>query len=215
MEIYKIKNDYNNQVYRGKTVTTMQKRKNQHLCQLDDNTAIHNAIKKHGIEHFTWEVVESGIQTKEELVEREKYWISYFDSYYNGYNMTQGGEGGNGTHAENLKIWRKNNPDKMEKIIDNLLEWRKNHPDEVKENNLKGAQTRKEKYGKDITKKANEASRKKVKCIETNIVYNSAKEAALACGSKGGAHIGQVCNGKRLTAFGYHWEWIQESEAGE
>lgn len=208
MEIYIIKNDYNNQVYIGKTTTTMEKRRRQHLSQLNDGSAIHKAILAHGVEHFTWEIVESGIETQEELGEREKYWINYFDSYYNGYNMTKGGEGGNGTHAANLKKWRKENPDKMENNIKNLLKWQQEHPEEVKENNLKAAETRRKKYGKDITKKANESSRKKVKCIETEEVFNSVTEAALACGSKCSAHIGQVCNGKRKTAFGKHWEWI-------
>ena len=29
----------------------------------------------------------------EQLAEREKYWIDYYDTYNNGYNATRGGEG--------------------------------------------------------------------------------------------------------------------------
>lgn len=48
---------------------------------------------------------------------------------------------------------------------------------------------------------------KKVRCIETQIIYDSTREAQrqlnIDCGS-----IGRVCNGRRKTAGGYHWEWI-------
>lgn len=206
-EIYKISNDINDFVYIGKTVKNTEQRKKAHLNQLNDGTDIHNAILKFGLEHFTWSVVEKDIYDNTLLAEREKYWINYYNSYKNGYNMTPGGEGGNGTHAKNLEKWRKENPDKTKELIQNLLEWQKNNPDKVKENNQRAGQTRKQKYGKDITKKANEAARKKVICIETNIEYESASAAAKSLGYKSGAHIGQVCNGKRKTAFGYHWMW--------
>lgn len=205
-EIYQIKNDFNNKVYIGKTVKNMTTRKAQHLAQLHDGTAIHNSILKHGIEHFTWEVIEKDVP-KEELAEREKYWINYFDSYYNGYNMTKGGEGGNGTHAKNLENWRKQNPEMVQKNIKNLQKWQESHPQEVKQANLKGAKTRLKKYGNEITKKANQATKKKVRCIETGKIYNSAKEAAQDIGGANGSHIGQVCNKKRKTAYNLHWEW--------
>ena len=167
---------------------------------------LHGIVRKHGIEHFIWVVIEKDIP-KEKLAEREKYWIDYFDSYYNGYNMTKGGEGGNGTYAKNLENWRKQNPEKFQENIKNLQKWRESHPQEVKQANLKGAKTRLEKYGNEITKKANQATKKKVKCIETGKIYNSVKEAAQDVGGANGSHIGQVCNKKRKTAYGFHWEW--------
>ena len=91
--------------------------------------------------------------------------------------------------------------------IKNLQKWRESHPQEVKQANLKGAKTRLEKYGNEITKKANQATKKKVKCIETGKIYNSVKEAAQDVGGANGSHIGQVCNKKRKTAYGFHWEW--------
>lgn len=206
-EIYKIINDVNDQIYIGKAVDGMERRRKTHLLQLHDGTDIHNAILDIGLEHFTWVLIESEIEDKSLLVEREKYWIAYYDSYKNGYNMTPGGEGGNGTHAANLKKWREENPEKVKENYQKLLDWQKQNPDKVKENNQKAAETRAKKYGKDITKKANEACKKKVLCVETGIIYNGANEAARALGYKGGAHIGQVCNGQRQTAFKYHWEW--------
>jgi len=41
------------------------------------------------LENFLFEVIEE--VENEKLDEREKYWINYYDSYYNGYNATLGG----------------------------------------------------------------------------------------------------------------------------
>lgn len=48
---------------------------------------------------------------------------------------------------------------------------------------------------------------KRVRCIETEIIYNSIKEAAIAVGITS-AGISLCCNGKRKTAGGYHWEFV-------
>lgn len=48
-------------------------------------------MNKYGINSFSIEQIEEC--ESERLDEREKYWISRFDSYSNGYNMTIGGEG--------------------------------------------------------------------------------------------------------------------------
>jgi group I intron endonuclease len=62
-------------------------------------------------EIFKWEIVEIAppMGSKEEyknfLDERETHWISFYDSYYNGYNMTKGGKGVVGyTHSNETRI---------------------------------------------------------------------------------------------------------------
>ena len=58
------------------------------------SSAIGNAIRKYGLENFTIEVIEE-CETLEQLNEREMFWIAYFNSKApNGYNLTNGGEGG-------------------------------------------------------------------------------------------------------------------------
>lgn len=54
-------------------------------------------------------------------------------------------------------------------------------------------------------------SLKRVECIETKIIYDSATEAAksLNLGKNSGNKIRAVCNGKRLTAYGYHWRYVE------
>ena len=51
---------------------------------------LYRSFRKYGLEAFTFEVIEEC--PPEELSNREIYWISYYDSYANGYNETPGGE---------------------------------------------------------------------------------------------------------------------------
>lgn len=52
---------------------------------------------------------------------------------------------------------------------------------------------------------------KRVQCIETEIIYNSIKEAAIKNNvSKSG--ICNACNGKQKTAANYHWRYYEEQE---
>lgn len=48
----------------------------------------------------------------------------------------------------------------------------------------------------------------KVLCVETDTIYNSASEAARQTGIAQ-ANISACCNGKRKTAGGYHWKFVE------
>ena len=92
--IYLISNDVNNKLYVGKTVSTIDIRYNKHISEAftqHSDYAIHRAMRKYGISHF--KVTEIENCSLEEVSERERYWIKHYDSYNNGYNETQGGEG--------------------------------------------------------------------------------------------------------------------------
>ena len=94
--IYKITNVINNKVYIGKSVDiydrwTAHKRASKPIKEGGDNFTIHKAIRKYSIENFTFEIIEKC--TPDELSEKEIFWIKYFNSYYNGYNDTLGGDG--------------------------------------------------------------------------------------------------------------------------
>jgi len=88
-EVYKISNDINNKLYIGITSCGYKNRFKQHTKA---DSYIGKAIRKHGIEHFRIEVIDIA-ETKEEVMRKEIYWIDYYDSYKNGYNLTIGGEG--------------------------------------------------------------------------------------------------------------------------
>lgn len=51
---------------------------------------ISKAIKKYGVENFSFFLLEETDNTK--LDEREIFWIEEKDSYYHGYNSTKGGK---------------------------------------------------------------------------------------------------------------------------
>jgi len=42
------------------------------------------AFRKYGLENFTFEIIEEC--SPEKLNERERHWIHFYDSFYNGYN---------------------------------------------------------------------------------------------------------------------------------
>lgn len=91
-KIYKITNDLNDKVYVGQTIQSLSKRFNAHCSNSNDkssNMYIKRAILKYGREHFTITLIEECENSL--LDEREIYWISYFDSYKSGYNLTKGG----------------------------------------------------------------------------------------------------------------------------
>lgn len=93
-KIYKISNDFDDNLYIGKTSRSLIVRLKEHERNASGckKSYIHNAIQAHGIEHFTITLIEDNIP--DELIdEKEKYWIAYYDSYKNGYNLTPGGEG--------------------------------------------------------------------------------------------------------------------------
>ena len=89
--IYKITNKINNKCYIGQTAD-YKRRFNEHKAKGYDNEknkSLYLAFDKYGIENFIFEIIEDKTPNYNE---REKFWIKYYDSYNNGYNMTEGGE---------------------------------------------------------------------------------------------------------------------------
>lgn len=91
--IYKIENMDTGKVYIGQTVTNLRNRINAHLYKAysgdyRDGT-VHADIDKLGINNFMISIIE--YCNNDKLSDRERYWISVYDSYKNGYNETSGG----------------------------------------------------------------------------------------------------------------------------
>lgn len=110
--------------YIGQT-TDEQKRRN---CFNDrkyySGRKMDNAIKKYGAENFAYEVLyRNEYSTMDEAIadlnRKEREYISKFDSYHNGYNMTLGGEGVRGLFPT---------PASVEKMRRNLKEYYRTHP---------------------------------------------------------------------------------------
>ena len=84
MIVYKITNLINGKIYIGQTTRTIEERFEEHKYA---KSYIGKAIRKYGVENFKIGIIEQ-CQTKEELNERELYWISKCNSKApNGYNL--------------------------------------------------------------------------------------------------------------------------------
>lgn len=88
--IYKITNNLNNKSYIGQSIH-IEKRWEEHLYKSSKSSLIQYVIYKYGKENFTFEILEECEQSK--LNEREQYWIKFYNSFENGYNLTLGGGG--------------------------------------------------------------------------------------------------------------------------
>lgn len=90
--IYKIENLINHKIYIGQT-NNIKRRFAEHRNKThfkEPNKILYYAFDKYGINNFSFEVIDEVSEDKAN--EREKYWINYYDSFENGYNMTEGGE---------------------------------------------------------------------------------------------------------------------------
>lgn len=96
-KIYLITNDINSKVYVGQTIQSLNKRFNGHCCysksDRSGNMYIKRAIHKYGRSKFHITLLEECPINL--LNEREKYWISFYNSYNEGYNLTKGGQDSN------------------------------------------------------------------------------------------------------------------------
>lgn len=92
--------------YIGQTRTSLKERISGHRWKAThepNNIYFYNAWNKHGEESLEWSILEVVKTTsKEELADlldaKEIYWISYYDSFHNGYNLTPGGRSGIGEY---------------------------------------------------------------------------------------------------------------------
>lgn len=95
--VYKITNLINQKIYIGVSIDIEKRWKQHKNYYLDSsnkeyNKYLYQDFRKYGLENFSFEVIEE--VSKDEIYDREKYWIKYFNSSICGYNETLGGECG-------------------------------------------------------------------------------------------------------------------------
>lgn len=148
--IYKITNQINKKIYIGQA-QDIQRRWRDHRTDAKNCTdsknlknPLYQDIKKYGIDNFIFEIIETC--SLEELNDKERYWISYYDSFHNGYNRTEGGQ--NAAHSNKMTdtlfesiiydlkntflstedIGKKNNiSGRMVRDINNGISWKKDY----------------------------------------------------------------------------------------
>ena len=209
--IYKIINDINNKVYVGKTEFSIEKRFKEH-CQdafreRCEKRPLYSAIRKYGIENFHIELIEE----TDNLEEREIYWIGFYDGYTKGYNATLGGDGKTLYNHQAILQRLKEHPypcdiaKEFGCCTDIVCDIAKNNSINVKH---KSQETLKEKLSKKVSAytKAGDYIKSFSSTVEAaEWCYEQKKCATLNSGVR--AHIAEVANGQRKSAYNYVWKY--------
>lgn len=119
--IYKITNKVNGSAYIGLSIdveTRWQSHRNRAFNSngKEYEKALYRAIRKYGLDNFTFEILEEC--SEEQLKDRETYWISFYDTYNNGYNETPGGD--------RINVGGENHPNHkltVDDVIEIRLKW--------------------------------------------------------------------------------------------
>lgn len=235
--VYLITNLVNNKKYVGITHNSIEHRFQEHLAKSRNKNAnwkLPRAIRKYGQDNFKVELLEDNI-SKENIGERENYYITYYDSINNGYNMTEGGAGTSGykhdpervksyihkiiTLERNAKIsealkGRPFDEEHKKKLSVSMKEFHKTH-----DNSFKGkqhTQETKDKIGSKNTKhKVLMLDRITEEIIKEFDNSMKAGEWIVQCQNRKtkigtvGRHITCLCMGIAdcKTAYGYKWKW--------
>lgn len=234
--IYSIRNTANNKRYIGIS-SDYPNRKRIHIWGMKNgrhkNLKLQRAVDKYGFDAFQFEVIEE-LNDDDRLLAltKEHEFIRKYDSYYNGYNQSEGFE------FSFLYKESEETREKRRKMMRGNSYWLgRKHTEEVKrkiglvhknkkvseETRLKMSKARKGKlmgednpfYGKshnaqtkDIIKaKLTEKKGTKVMCIETNQIFDSISECAkeLNCDRR---NIRRVCEGVYKQTKGYTFTFV-------
>ena len=125
--IYMYQNKINKHCYIGQSIDIQKRRwdhQSDYKCEKSSsyNCQFYQALRKYGFENFEFSILEECL--KEELDDKEIFYIKKYDSFKNGYNATEGGL----NLSSNL-----NNPEHIEKskkILEKINKKQKNekHP---------------------------------------------------------------------------------------
>ena len=206
-KIYKIYNDVNDKLYIGKTVSSIEKRFQEHCDDSKkercEKRPLYNAMNKYGIEHFFIELIEEC--DLKELSEKEIYWIGYYNSYKNGYNATLGGDG-KILYDYDLIVQLYQNGLTGKEIANQLV----CDIDTVRKALLSAGLNPNDNMIKLLSKKVEMHDKKTNELLK---IFDSQMDAGRWLKennktedkklSRVSGRIGDVCNGKRKTAYGY------------
>lgn len=225
--IYCIENKLDHKKYIGQSIN-IYSRWSKHKYELNnkkhDNFYLQESWDKNGEDCFYFYVLEECNEC--DLDDKERYYIELFNTLNKdyGYNFTNGGKkdfvmldevytkSSNSLkdtylntdlkeirRKDALKQW--SNPNIRKKICgENNGMYGKHHSEETL-NKLRELGKSKKIVNKVI---------RSVFCVELNIVFNNAAEAARELNIHS-SNILNVCKGKRQTAGGYHWRFFMEN----
>ena len=183
-------------------------------------TQIRQAIYKYGWNAFSHTILETNIETVEKAKEREQYWIEYFDSFRNGYNMTEGGDTLDPSAYKKKPVLCYETNEIYDSSVDAAAELGTSYSNIGRacrtgikclgkhfiylEDYYEGWTPRPD--GRSISSKT-----KAVECKETGEIFDSIKEASNKMNITSSL-ISRCCNGVIKSTHGYHFCFIKERE---
>lgn len=211
--IYKITNLTNNKCYIGQTRRNYKDRWAEHKRDKNKepycNWPLYRMLNSVDEKMIKWEVIEE--INNDILNEREQYWISYYNSYFNGYNATLGGDSNyKHDYQEILSYWL----NEGEKNFTKTAEYFNSNKSYISKiiHNL-GYKTR---SWSEINGNNHETTKRKVNQIDllTGKVlntYESLTKAAIAMGDVTiTKSLSNICNGIRPSLYGYGWQYAED-----
>lgn len=208
--VYKYTLKGTNKVYIGQTCMTLQQRAGSQGYRYKSCVKFYDAIKEFGWDNFECEILAENL-TLEEANELEDKYILEYDSIENGFNKNRGGWNHLWTEEQRQQMRERNLGEKNPNYGKPRSEETKKKIGEAN----KIAQLGK-KHTQETLKKISQSHKKYIPilCIETGIIYNCPSDAAVGIGKNPNAagHITEVCQGKRQTAYKYHWKYLEKDE---
>ena len=167
-------------------------------CDYNPKYHFGKAIKKYGFDFFTVEILEENLSF-EEANEKEKYYIALYDTYRNGYNETQGGDGCQKFDWDKIvQLWNEGKtPGEISRILSCSYS---TVSDALTQNKIDGMDR--------IKVSAGQYHIKEVYQFDKNgVLLNNYKSAAEAEKQTGIAHSNIIAclKGRRNTAGGFIW----------
>lgn len=216
--IYKIINP-ENKIYIGCTSNLSKRIKDYEKCLIKTQPLILESIIKYGWDNHKFEIIEY----TNDLIKREKYWISFYNSYQNGLNSNNGG-GGVKKHSLKTRklISEKGLSNKGNRVKSH---WKgKKKPKYIGEKISKTKKERKikshwkgKKRGKEFGLKLSKSKKNKPNLLNRKVIYQLDKNNKVIkkWDSITEASIGLKCNptgisnalikGIKYTSAGYKW----------
>lgn len=210
MIIYLFKNKKNGKKYVGQTVRDLDTRISEHLRK--SNTYFEKALKKYGLRNFDYQVVDTADDI-EELNSLERQWIKKEGTLFpNGYNLCTGGNVTTGYRhsAESRRRMSEHQGRRKAMSGENNPFFGRKHTDETRRK-MREAWTTERKEALAERQKTIDMSSVyvRVRNANTGKVYESIASASEDTGVLS-THITRVCKGKRKTAGGIKWEYVDK-----
>jgi len=103
--IYGLRCKVNGKWYIGQSINDIGGRWDKYRrLQCKSQSKLYNALLKHGYDNFDKVIIETCEPRVEILNSRENYWMEFFDSVHNGYNVRAAGSNGKFSAAARLKM---------------------------------------------------------------------------------------------------------------